>query len=218
MIIRIITTLFQYPIIALNSISGSIPLLSLALIIQTIIDKVIVQNSPDNLRFLIFFLIIITLVSFVAEIITKFRLNLIANNANKRKKIDIEQCNKIVKIGLIIFPFLYPFPLMSVSIIAMSIFAIWFIYVGITWYESILKDKNADLVDSNILYQSYLSIYYRFPIYFMTIMIFGLGTYLVLNRKLTLGQLISLYIISLELLILSITLVINLIGLNKIKA
>lgn len=196
--------------------------LAIPLMLQVIIDKVISQNSIDTLGYLCFFTLAIIIIGSVSEygsfIIFKSLTNRRKNNS-KKSSINIKQGTELVKILFLFWIiFLYSPILASVSIIIVLIESTLLVY-RLTKKRINNYPQNSNDI-KNESYNTFPFYYYiMFAIYLILFVIsFSLGSFLVLDGKLTLGQLIAFHLINLQLVLLSLNFTINLTRSNSSRS
>ena len=181
--------------------------LALPLMCQIIIDKVISQNSIDTLGYLATSLILTFLIASGCEIILE---SLITSNLNSSKK-KLENRQIFTKLPRVIVL------LVISAVYSPNITILLFLYLTITifvFYQQLCKTKTKsftinDIRQTSLSYSLPLH-YYHCAVIFPSTILVCLGAYLVLDGKLTLGQLIALNIIALQIMSLCLSLIINL--------
>ncbi|HAC64491.1 MAG TPA: hypothetical protein DCF68_13370 [Cyanothece sp. UBA12306] len=155
--------------------------LLIPLLIQVIIDKVIVQNSPDTLSVLGLFLLISSLITSGVEIGLATLTTILIRSALV-SEFFLRIANTLPKVlAIVVVMFVY-YPLMAGASIILTALA------GGTYYLLNRKDSSSQP----------LPLSFRLPLTLIFIFVVWYGSSLVLEGDLSLGQLIALSIFNIQ--------------------
>lgn len=160
---------------------GMVFWLLIPLLIQVIIDKVIVQNSPDTLSVLGLFLLISSLITSGVEIGLATLTTILIRSALV-SEFFLRIANTLPKVlAIVVVMFVY-YPLMAGASIILTALA------GGTYYLLNRKDSSSQP----------LPLSFRLPLTLIFIFVVWYGSSLVLEGDLSLGQLIALSIFNIQ--------------------
>jgi ABC-type bacteriocin/lantibiotic exporter with double-glycine peptidase domain len=168
------------------SFFGTLFWLSIPLILQVIIDKVIVQNSPDSLNDLGIALLMLTLIASAFEIgLAAFTAALIRSHLVSRE-IFLQLAATLPKVSIFLVVMVYYSPQLAVASTVLTA-------IACGAYFFLKRSRIGAELNSNPLPLSF-----RLPLTLIVLFILWYGTSLILDGQLTLGQWTAIGIFNLQ--------------------
>jgi ABC-type bacteriocin/lantibiotic exporter with double-glycine peptidase domain len=180
-----LTQLFFSFVVFFASLLGTLFWLSIPLILQVIIDKVIVQNSPESLNTLGGFLLLLTLIASVFEIgIASLTAVLLQGRLASNKFLQL--ASELPKVLVFFVIMMYYSPQIAVTSIIMTTIACVFYYF--------LKKSRirAEQISEP------LPLSFRLPLTIIVLFVLWHATFMVLDGEITLGQWLAIGIFNLQ--------------------
>lgn len=180
------TQLFFSFVVFFVSLWGTLFWLSIPFTFQVIIDKVIVQNSPDTLKILGIFLLCSTLFASAFEIGVAALTTVFIRGRLVSREIFLKLASALPKVLLfLVIMILYNYQMAATSIILTIIACVFYYFVT---KRRIVSQKISEL----------LPLTFRLPLTLIVLFVLWYGTFMVLDGEITLGQWIAIAIFNLQ--------------------
>ncbi len=180
------TQLFFSFVVFLLSLWGTLFWLSIPLILQVIIDKVIVQNSPDSLNTLGGLLLSLTLIASAFEIGVAALTTVLIRGRLVSREIFLKLASALPKVLLFLVIMIhYNYQMAATSIILTT--------VACVFYDFLTKRR----ISSQKISEP-LPLTFRLPLTLIVLFVLWYGTFMVLDGVISLGQWLAIAIFNLQ--------------------